>query len=202
MRRIVTPADLPNVVPTSEGWMHDVELAVLVGFVIATDADRVLEIGSYKGRTTSALLNHTPGSITTVDNFKGPTDEPEVIGLRAEFDRNVPKHPRLKVLVGDSAKVMADLGSEGYDFDLILIDGDHRTPGVRADVVAAWPLLRENGYMFFDDIDWDSVLQGIGEAFMELGLISGPDAPPFIFKTTNKLGYCRKVGGKPCIPDR
>lgn len=206
----VGPADLPGLVPNSEGFMRDVDLAILVGFATivsesapaAAPAIEMLEVGCFKGRTTSALL-HVPGSmLTVIDDFKGPRDMPEAErqGLRAAFIRNLEQCSGVKaveidlglrVLEGDSVAMMEKLLGEAKAFDLVLIDADHTAASVERDARAAWPIVAEGGYLFFDDIDWRTVQEGIHR------WTTGARYPNAIRSTTPKLGYVRKVGGRP-----
>lgn len=205
----VGPADLPGLVPNSEGFMLDVEVAILVGFATIVAEGRrpsdpafeILEVGCLKGRTTSALL-HVPGAcVTVIDDFKGPRDMPEAErqNLRAAFIRNLEQCSGvtageidlgLRVLEGDSVLMMAKLLAEPQSFDLILVDADHTAESVERDARAAWSLLAEGGYLFFDDIDWRTVRDGIHAWTSSVGF------PNAIHAATPKLGYMRKVGGR------
>jgi hypothetical protein len=46
-------------------------------------------------------------------------------------------------------------------FDFIYIDGNHNTPNVVEDAVLAFRKLKTNGYLIFDDYDWESVKKGV-----------------------------------------
>jgi len=179
--------------------MSDVEVGIMVGFMTIVSqsgayATNILEIGCFQGRSTSAFATLANTKVWCVDNFRGPTDEPEYSGLRATFEANIQKtgaHRRVIVKEGDSVEVMKTLPPEF--FDLILIDADHSQEAVQADTRAAWPLLKEGGYMFFDDINRPSVTAGLRDAFVDLGF--GPQLS--IYTATHKLGFVRKVGGAP-----
>ena len=73
---------------------------------------------------------------------------------QALFDYNVARaggSGRVVQLKGDSAKVLAGLGSE--QFDLVYIDGDHRMDAIRRDSAEARRLVRRGGIVSGDDLE-------------------------------------------------
>lgn len=50
-----------------EGWMSEEELQWL--FKQAQDMETIVEVGSFKGRSTHALLSGTKGNVTAIDNW-------------------------------------------------------------------------------------------------------------------------------------
>lgn len=117
---------------------------------------RMLEIGSYEGRSTVWFLEHVlrhPGStMTCVDLFSTPSCD-------VRFDHNVrlsqsgAKVRKLKGRSGDSL-----LGLAGESFDVIYIDGSHDAADVLLDAVLSWPLLKAGGILLFDDYGWEPQL--------------------------------------------
>lgn len=117
------------------GWMTVPELTWL-----ATQAEKystIVEIGSYAGRSSRALGDHTKGLVVCIDDFQG-ADTERPLGpdgskkLYAEFRKN------LKDLL-DSKKVVichpSDIsGLASLQPDFVFIDGDHTYDGVTADI--------------------------------------------------------------------
>jgi predicted O-methyltransferase YrrM len=109
---------------------------------------RVLEIGSYCGRST-ACLAQSAASVVSVDPHDGratPTPRPTLETFRAtlaEFGVT----DRVRVVVGTAADLDADAGP----FDLVFIDGAHDYGSVRSDVLAACGLLAPGGVLAFHD---------------------------------------------------
>jgi len=112
-----------------------------------------LEVGTFEGRTAIWFLNniltHPQATITCVDPFvRGK-------GREAVFDRNIQRSghaSRVTKIAGYSTEVLRTLPLD--HFHIVYIDGDHTAPAVLTDAVMAWPLLRLNGVMFFDDYPW------------------------------------------------
>jgi len=106
------------------------EAALLWKAVRATDGE-VLEIGRrYGGSTVLLLAASATRRVTSID--LAPEHHPEV---QAVFDRPE-QASRLRLVVGDSRTRVA-----GATFGFALIDGDHTSDGVLADVEAHWPSL-------------------------------------------------------------
>lgn len=113
---------------------------------------RLLEIGSYEGRSAVWFLQHLltdpTSEIVCVDLFP-----PEV---EARFDHNVrlvePKG-RLTKLKGRSHDLLPTLEPES--FDVIYVDGGHGAATVLLDAMLSWKLLRPDGILIFDDYLWE-----------------------------------------------
>lgn len=123
-----------------------------------------LEVGSYEGRSTVWTVENMMedgGKIVCIDTWSGG-EEHQVIGepmnvvesnfdhnmeiLRQKFpDRYVSKHK------GKSNYALTCLSD---NFDFIYIDGSHQAPDVLTDACMAFPLLKSQGIMVFDDYMW------------------------------------------------
>jgi len=142
--------------------------------VLAPLADqplRILEIGSYEGRSAIFFLNFLRRSaIVCVDVWHPSVLEPDLVRLmphvldeypRAEgrFDRNMAAFAdRVTKIKARSDDALADLGIGSERFDLIYIDGEHRRRAVYRDCMLSWPLLKSGGMMVIDDYGFDLVL--------------------------------------------
>ena len=116
-----------------DGWMQDAQLGWL--YDKARVMDSVVEIGSWRGRSTHALLSACKGTVTAVDHFKGtPGDlnHEGGVGVYEDFLKNVGGFKNLKVLKMDSRAAAASLN--GQKFDMVFIDGDHSYAAVKADI--------------------------------------------------------------------
>lgn len=104
-----------------------------------------LEIGVASGGTTYHIDHFIkPETIVLVDNnshWKSP--------LRIEILKDV----RRKEVIGDSKSetVIQQVHAISQDYDLIIIDGDHTYPGVRADADNYIPMLAEGGFVMLHD---------------------------------------------------
>jgi predicted O-methyltransferase YrrM len=116
---------------------------------------RVLEIGSFEGRSAIFWLEYLPDSrVTCVDKFFGTTRHNQ--DIEARFDRNLALYgERVRKISRRSAEVLPLLRSDGEVFDLIYIDGSHWRDDVMVDCLLSWRLLAPGGVMIFDDYQLD-----------------------------------------------
>lgn len=140
---------------------------MLFSLAVAIQAEKIIEIGRYKGFSTLALA----GALRFLD--EGWT-EPTFHEQRPDVDYARLNRPRLRALYSidpmptvEARRLIArnDLGfyvewinqtSEAADLgslkaDLIFIDGDHSYEGIKRDVEKYVPLLREGGYFILHD---------------------------------------------------
>jgi predicted O-methyltransferase YrrM len=128
---------------------------------------RVLEIGSFEGRSALFFLNFLPlSTIVCVDAWDSSNMDPEVLATipdlsdefpkaQERFDRNLaPFAGRTTKIVGQSADILPRLALGNEAFDLIYVDGDHTSVAVYRDCTLSWPLLKPRGVMIFDDYEW------------------------------------------------
>lgn len=126
---------------------------------------RVLEIGSWEGRSTcwllDNLLTHASARITCIDSFQGSVEHqqmsmPEQLaGLEQRFDQNIALSgaaDKVRKLVGQSQDVLRSLPLD-Y-FHLLYVDGSHLASDVLSDAVLGWGLVKVGGLIIFDDYDF------------------------------------------------
>ncbi len=117
------------------------------------DSWKCLEIGTYQGRSCLWVLENVSNleSITCIDTFEGSIEHStrQKSNLFSIFTDNI-KGYEDKVIInrGFSRDVLKTLKQE-YDF--IYVDGSHEPHDVITDAVLAFDLLKEDGYMIFDD---------------------------------------------------
>ena len=114
---------------------------------------RMLEIGSFEGRSTRWFLEHVltadDARIDCLDLF---APDPVYGDYPARFRANTAAHAhRIRMLAGTSFDGLRRV--EG-PYDIVYIDGWHSAFGALADGVMSWPLLRVGGVMVFDDYLW------------------------------------------------
>jgi predicted O-methyltransferase YrrM len=126
------------------------------------DPVRILEIGSWEGRSTLFFLSYfTHGHLTAVDPWPdsgdhGDTETLDLENYEARFDGNVaPYAARVTKRKGSSLHVLPRLLDEAQEYDVIYVDGSHFADDVLIDGINAWRLLKQGGLMIFDDILWD-----------------------------------------------
>lgn len=128
-----------------QGWSTPAELLWL--YLNARKMKNVVEVGSWKGRSTYSLLAGCHGLVYAVDHFKGSAAELDSThkeatehDIRPEFDSNVGGSPNLRVLAMDSLKVAATFDDKAVD--MVFIDGGHQYDEVVADIKAWLPKTR------------------------------------------------------------
>ena len=124
-----------------------------------------LEIGSFEGRSavwTIENMMEDGGEIVCIDTWEGGSEHtPEdMSGTEDRFHQNITlirnRFPNRAVVSLKSTSVEA-LGAaiaHKKQFDFIYIDGSHLAKDVLTDACMAWPLLKKNGFMVFDDYMW------------------------------------------------
>lgn len=152
-------------------WEHEGELL----FEAARRVSRehvVVELGSYKGRSTICLAQGHD-LVIAVDHFKGEQSiEPitqhfdHITGdYRAEFERNLDKYGvRANVLVTPYDTVTAAKIWASKTVGLLFVDAAHDYESVSQDLRAWLPLMAPEGYLILDDVN----TPGVGRAMKEL----------------------------------
>ena len=124
-----------------------------------------LEIGSFEGRSTVWTIEHMMedgGEIYCIDTWGGGEEHVngEMDGAKFRFNENIrlvrEKFPDRKVTscTGLSTDWLPSLACEKLKFDFIYIDGSHKAKDVLTDACMAWPLLKRDGLLVFDDYLW------------------------------------------------
>jgi predicted O-methyltransferase YrrM len=125
---------------------------------------RVLEIGSWEGRSALFFLNYLPRSqMTCVDTFGGNLEhhrDPWFAALVPEaeqkFDANTAAFvARIEKRKGSSTDVLPQLGIASRRFEVAYIDGSHLAKDVFSDAALTWPLMALTGILIFDDYEFD-----------------------------------------------
>lgn len=145
-----------------DGWVFDQELDWL--YEKSQEMESIVEIGSYKGKSTHALLSGCPGTVYAVDDFRGiPHDSCPLKGkkLEAAFDKNMKGFPNLvkmKTTSEDAAKLISTA-------DMVFIDASHDYESVRSDISIWMPKTKKLlcGHDYKND-DWPEVTKAVDAA--------------------------------------
>jgi predicted O-methyltransferase YrrM len=135
-----------------------------------SDVAKVLEIGSYEGKSAVWLIENVfraggKGDMYCVDTWQGGIEhEPAAMGvIEKRFLHNTAlaksrsrSNVEVHVLKGTSGSHLAKLLAEGNagSFDAVHVDGSHQCPDVLSDLVLSFALLRTGGLMLCDDYFW------------------------------------------------
>jgi predicted O-methyltransferase YrrM len=120
---------------------------------------RVLEIGSWEGRSTVFMLHHLPmAEVTAVDTWQGGREhagDPRLERVEELFDANVARYGvRLTKVKSTSAEFFRSY-RPSTPFDLVYVDGSHHADDVMVDAMGGFDLLASGGIIIFDDYLWD-----------------------------------------------
>ena len=163
------------------GYMQYEELAWLAEQ--ARDKKSIVEIGSWKGRSTKALaLAQEDGKVYAVDHWRGNPGgdatgvEAEARGgaaIRGEFTGHLlPEIERGRVwpIQADHARLVETLEACGgfAGADMVFIDGDHAYEAVARDIRSALAIVKPGGLIAGHDLNEPGVAKAVQEAF-------GPD---------------------------
>jgi hypothetical protein len=152
-----------------EGWMFPEEILWLRETAKKMPGG-IIELGSWKGRSTKELLD-SGHPVTAVDHWQGspdPNDEthqaqPE--DIYAEFMANVGHYPNLTVLKMTSLEAAGKLN--GDQADMVFIDASHDYQNVKADIAAWLPKTRKMICGHDYAAGWPGVRRAVDEAFPE-----------------------------------
>ncbi|MDC0450215.1 class I SAM-dependent methyltransferase [Pelagibacteraceae bacterium] len=118
---------------------------------------KVLEIGSYEGRSSVFFLEYfNLNSLTAVDTWEGSPEHGEEIKNRMKdvennFDHNV---VNFKGVIKHKTTSDSFFRSDENTYDLILIDGSHEGTQVAKDLENSFNCLNKQGYILSDDYDY------------------------------------------------
>lgn len=149
-----------------DGFMQPNELAWLADR--AAECDTVIEVGSWKGRSTTALCAARE-RVDCVDNWSGRwgTGADYEAGVWEFFAHNLREERasgKVRVFMGDSTRLARWLSP----VDMVFIDADHTYFAVKSDIEAYRPLVKPGGLLCGHDYhptDWPDVVRAVDEAF-------------------------------------
>ncbi len=138
------------------GWMSLEELSWLAER--ASISMRILEVGSFLGRSTRALADNAAGRVYAIDTWRNADAHPFMRAPRIRLEQDwawqgflrnmrdlIPA--KLEVRRRNSLAAAKEFSEEGRRFDMIFIDGAHDYASVKADIEAWSSLLAEGGLL-------------------------------------------------------
>ena len=122
--------------------------------------DRILEIGSFEGRSACWILQNMldpAGTLDCIDTFDDRFEFSQSENMLKTFSSNVCEvigpHQKWKTYSMNSEIALSQFRAMAPmpQYDFVYIDGDHSEGGVYADAVDSWPLVAIGGIVLFDD---------------------------------------------------
>ena len=136
--------------------LTDNEMRMLACFAMACQRkkpSRYLEIGIYAGGTIKFVKDHAHGiNYTGVDLFEDfRVDLNNTHTLNNHTMQNVQDFlgSDVRLIKGDSAKIIPELAEKNEKFDLIFIDGNHKYDATRIDYENSRKVLNDGGFIAF-----------------------------------------------------
>jgi len=104
----------------------------------------IIQIGAERGASTLAMLDESPDAfIFSVDIGERPEERENLIRAGQEWHRVVRGLGR--------SQIIGEYWPKEWKADLVLIDGDHRRPGIDEDLLVWPPVVRDGGYLALHD---------------------------------------------------
>lgn len=168
-----------------QGWMAHDELRWLAAQ--AAEAQKIVEVGCWCGRSTRALADHTTGTVWCVDPWTGTqpssvarTEGGGLLALQklmkkrvfAAFVENLSDHlatGRVQAIPMRSTFAVQILRCLA-PFDFVFLDGDHAYTSVAPEIEQFRPLVRPGGILAGHDYDsdrWPQVTQAVDDLVPE-----------------------------------
>jgi hypothetical protein len=136
-------------------WLHNT----------AKKMGSIIELGSWKGRSTHALASGCPGIVTAIDHFKGsvgetegPHKEAEYGGIKETFFKNI-MSKFLNVEWLEEKHKISKILYPNKQVDMIFIDGGHTYEEVKSDIEFFKPYAKK--ILCGHDFKWPSVNKAV-----------------------------------------
>ena len=150
---------------TIKGWMFHEELIWLAK--TARRLHRIIEVGSYMGRSTIAMLDNSEAHLWCVDSWNcAYTTAP---AIRKGFLENIQNQKDRVTVLQMRSNIAAELLMNFYgpnSFDMVFIDGGHGYEVVKADILDYTPLVRTGGII--SGHDYSPINRGVMIAVDEM----------------------------------
>jgi predicted O-methyltransferase YrrM len=163
---------------------HSIERAqgeALRDLAVAEGAERTVEVGLALGMSALFMCQAVlprGGRHVAIDPFQA--ESWNGAGLRTLREAGVAE--QVEVIEEEGQLALPRLVSEGREFDIAFVDGDHRFEGVFLDVYFMTRLVRPGGLVVVDDMWMPAVRTAVAYVEKNLGAALEPDALPNAFR--------------------
>jgi predicted O-methyltransferase YrrM len=137
------PKKIQQPVSESHPWDSEAEVGeVIASLIKLTGATKVLELGTLRGKTSTAMFNALPsgGQFTTIDISDNRSES---------FKQLTESSPFVEFIIGDSIKTCQRLA--GSNFDLIFIDTVHEWSYALPEFKAVEALMSKGATLVYHD---------------------------------------------------
>lgn len=159
-----------------EGWMSEKELDFLG--ISAKNHKNILEVGSYKGKSTRAFADNTTGTIVCVDTWNSEvlSNVGEVMYTTDDetykaFQENLKHYIEAEIVI-PYRMPFADFEPNGFKPDFVFIDGAHDYESAKHDIEKAMSMKPKivSGHDYDEKI-WPGVFKAVNEKFNKINLV-------------------------------
>ena len=128
------------IIPPIDGWMLDEELYFL--YSQAKQMETIIELGSWKGKSTHALASGCKGELWCVDHWQGSIGDNSVDLAKQEdifsiFLDNIKQFKNINILKMSTNEAVKQF--EDKSIDMIFIDASHDYAEVKNDITNWYP---------------------------------------------------------------
>jgi hypothetical protein len=140
----------------------------------ASTRKRIVEVGSYQGRSTRAMAHNTTGTVWAVDTWECTG---ELASLRNErpgdwvyesFLSNMRGLLNVVPIRMTSLEASRHFARLGQKFDMVFIDASHDCQSVKQDIEVWKPLLEPGGLLGGHDKNWVEVNKAVNECLPQI----------------------------------
>jgi len=129
---------------------------------------RIVEIGSWQGRSTMVLADNVDGIVFAVDHWRGSEEHQEMLKDKPKnyiydiFRRNMRHHlESATVCMLRMSSMEAAEKMKGHPVDMVFIDASHDTDSVIADITAWKSLIITGGLLCGHDYGYPPVAKAV-----------------------------------------
>ena len=171
----MTPHHVPQTVSHFNAWPTWRRWRFLMALIERNGLKAGAELGLRKGGTSDFLLKHCPDLHMLGVDLWAPSGGYED-WTHEKHERECRKTlaqygERAKIIKGLTTKVALEVPDRSLDF--VFIDADHSEQGVRDDITAWLPKIKETGFITGHDINWPGVRAAVDD--LVPGYLIGPD---------------------------
>lgn len=164
-----------------EGWFSLAQAVALQKIVKQLPSgSKVVELGSYKGRSSVAIASVLPAEsiLYCVDHFQGSEEHKQSnldLNLLKAFTKNIEQFgvkDKISTLSMTTTEAAAKFDPESLD--LVLVDAAHDYDSVKADLLNWYPKIKPGGFLLCDDyeVGWPGVMRAVKTVGLEGTLIT------------------------------
>jgi predicted O-methyltransferase YrrM len=190
-------AELQSALEGVEGWLYLDEARALYETVRSLPSGTVIvvEIGSWKGRSTIALAlavkRRGSGRVYAIDPHTGEKDRTGTGPIQTldDFRANIARAgvaSVVELLITTSLEARPNFTDHTVDF--LFVDGSHQYPDVRRDIEGWASALKDEAAIAFNDPS----APGVYRALREIVLRPGPYIDPRLVQNTLFFGFRRR----------